>query len=572
MKSTENTLKWAIYARKSTESEDRQIQSIEDQIKSARDMASRENLKVVETITEAKSAKEPYQREGFRQLISLVDSGKINGILAWKMDRLSRNPIDSATIQYYLQKKKLLCVKTAEKDYLPEDNAIILSVESGMSNQYIRDLSKNVKRGMRSKAEKGWFPNIPPIGYLNSKLRDKGKETIISDPERFKIVRKMWDLMLTGTYTPPKILEIATNEWGLTTPTRKKLGGRALANSYVYKIFTNIFYTGDFLYKDDTGGRTLYKGNHQPMISMEEFDKVQVIMGKRGKPRPISHEFPFTGFMNCKECGARITATVKEKFVKSKGEVETYIYYHCTKRKKGVRCNAKPVRLDALEQNVIKLIEQNQINPKFYKLGLEVLRDMHGLETGQREAIYESQQKVVADTQRKLDRALEFLLSGTISEATYKIQKKELETILTKQKSKLADTEQRAQNWTELTENVFHFAKSASLAFQDGSKQIQREIMMSLGWNHVIHEKNLLIDLHSWFIKLKNGEKALLPEIERLELTENVETKQYKRDFASLNTRLCNVIEDVRTELMLASPSPYVPNLADWAGKVKQTI
>ena len=532
-------IKWAIYTRKSTESEDRQIQSIEDQIKYAKDIASRERLKVVEIIHEAKSAKKPYLREGFTRLISLIDSGKVNGVIVWKVDRLSRNPIESGTIQYYLQEKKLLCIKTGEKDYLPEDNAVIMSVEGGMANQYSRELSRNVKRGMRSKAEKGWFPNIPPLGYLNSKLRDKGNETIISDPERFQIVRKMWDLMLTGTYTPPKILEIATNEWGLVTPTRKKLGGRPLSISYMYKIFSNIFYTGNFLYKDESGERVLYQGNHEPMITMEEFDKVQVIMGKRGKPRPVSHEFPYTGFMNCRECGARITATIKEKFVKTTGKVETYTYYHCTKRKKGVKCKAKFVRLDILEQNVVKLIEQNQISPKFYKLGLEVLRDMHGLETGQREAIYESQQKAVAETQRKLDRALEFLLSGTISEEIYKTQKKELGTVLAKQKLKLSDTEQRAQNWTELTENVFHFAKSASLAFKNGDKQTKREIMMSLGWNHVIHERKLFIDLHSWFIKLKNGEKTLLPEIERLELSKNVEDKQYKRDFDSLNTRMC---------------------------------
>ena len=208
----ENNIKWAIYARKSTESSDRQIQSIDDQINNLKVIAKREGLKISEIISEAKSAKEPYKRDGFIKLSKLIEQEKISGLLVWKMDRLSRNPIDSGAIQYFLQKKKLLCIKTPEKNYLPQDNAIIMSVENGMSSQYIRDLSMNVKRGMRSKAEKGWFPNIPPIGYLNSKTHIKGEETILTDSERFKIVRKMWDLMLTGNYTIPKVLKIATDK------------------------------------------------------------------------------------------------------------------------------------------------------------------------------------------------------------------------------------------------------------------------------------------------------------------------------------------------------------------------
>ena len=532
-------LKWAIYARKSTESEEKQIQSIDDQIKYAKDIASRESLKVIEIISEAKSAKVPYKRDGFTKLISLIQENKIDGLIVWKIDRLSRNPIESATIQYFLQEKKVKCIKTAEKDYLPEDNALVYAVEQGMANQYIRDLSKNVKRGMRSKAEKGWFPNIPPIGYLNSKLHEKGNETIVTDAERFPIVRKMWDLVLKGTYTPPKILEIASKEWGLTTPSRKRLGGRPLAISYVYKIFTNIFYTGNFLYNDDTGGKKFYKGNHKPMISMDEFEKVQIILGKRGKPRPISHIFPFTGFITCEQCGAQVTASIKKKFVKSTGQIETYTYYHCTKRKKYIKCTAKPVKLDKLEEQIVKLIDENTINPKFYKLGLEVLREVHGLETGKRQAIYENQQRNVEETQKKLDRAVEFLLNETITEEAYKIQKKELESLLAIQKIKLGETEARAQKWTELTENVFHFAKFASLAFQKGGDQLQKEIVFNFGWNHRLKDKKLFIDLYSWYLQLKKGEKEMMPDIKRLELNKNVDTKRQKEAFASLHTRMC---------------------------------
>lgn len=529
----DKNIKWAIYARKSTESSDRQIQSIEDQISNLQKIADRDGLKIVQTIKESKSAKKPYKRDGFTELTKLIDQGKITGLLVWKMDRLSRNAIDSATIQYFLEEEKLLCVKTPEKNYLPNDNSLIMSVENGMSSQYVRDLSINVKRGMRSKAEKGWFPNIPPIGYLNSKTHEKGNETIITDRERFLIVRKMWDLMLTGNYTIPKVLEIATNEWGLRTPNRKKLGGKPLSISYMYLLFSNIFFTGNFYYNDK-----LYQGKHEQMISMEEFDRVQVLMGKKGRPRPQKHDFPFTGFMVCAECGACITASKKHKILKN-GAINYHTYYHCTKRKKYVDCKEKPMRLDKLKEDVQNLIQKNHINPKFYKLGLEVLKEMHQAETGTRQQIYETHLRNVEDGQKKLDRILGYLIDGTITREQYNSQKQEVEEELKKDKINLSEVETRAKNWTELTENVVHFAHCASVALKEGDTQTQREILNSLGLNHRIKSKKLLIDLHSWFSVLKNGEKELMPEIERLEPKNNHNAKGRTDAFASIRPKLC---------------------------------
>lgn len=525
---------WALYARKSTESEDRQIQSIDDQIKYWKEIAQKEGFQISKIISESKSAKEPFVRKGFQELVQLVESGEINGILCWKNDRLSRNPIDSGTIQYLLQKRKLLSIKTSDKIYLPDDNALIMSVESGMSNQYIRELSKNVRRGLISKAEKGWFPNIPPVGYLNSKTRERGAETIIVDEEKFKIVRKMWDLMLTGNYSLPQVLRIATDEWGLRTPKRKKLGGRPFAVSYMYEMFVNPFYAGYFTYSGKE-----YLGKHEPMITLDEFDRVQMILGKKGRPRPQKHEFPFTGIMVCGECGARITASEKKKLNKTTGKVETYVYYHCTKRKKYENCKAKPITVLKLEDEIVKTIESNLIDPEFYKLGLETWKEVHELETDQRQKIFETQQRNVEDIQKKLDRALSFLLDGTITREQYVLQKKEFEESLVKEKQKLSETEKRAKNWTQLTENVLHFSALAVEALKYGDIQVRREILSSLGWNHRLEAKKLFINLHSWFNVLKKGEQELLPEIKALELEKIVDTQEQIEAFASIRPKLC---------------------------------
>src|SRR6185369_16592787 len=197
------------------------------------------------------------------------------------------------------------------------------------------------------------------------------------------------------------------------------------------------------------------------------------------------------------------------------------------------------MRLDKLEDSVQDLIQKNHINPKFYKLGLEVLKEMHQVETGTRQQIYETHLRNVEDGQKKLDRILGYLIDGTITREEYNSQKQEVEEELKKDKIKLAEVETRAKNWTELTENVVHFAHCASVALKEGGTQTQREILNSLGLNHRIKSKKLLIDLHSWFSVLKNGEKELTPIMDRLE-RENIHNAKGRTEaFASIRPRLC---------------------------------
>lgn len=313
-------LKYFIYCRKSTEDEDRQILSLDSQEREMKEVAERSGLKVIEIFKEAKSAKAPG-REIFNKMVAKIQNGEAQGVLCWKIDRLARNPVDEGTVKWLLQTNRLQHIKTSEKDYYSDDNVLITSVEFGVANQFIKDLSKNVKRGLKAKLQQGWYPVYAPLGYLNSKVEDKGNNYIVKDPERFDLVKKMWRLMLTGNYTPPKIVKIANEEWGLRTRQTKKMPSKKVSRSSIYRIFTNPFYYGWFEYGRP---RQLHKGSHEPMITEEEFDLVQKLLGKEGKPRPKEHRFAFTGIMRCGNCGAMITAEEKIKHQKN-GNVHHYI-------------------------------------------------------------------------------------------------------------------------------------------------------------------------------------------------------------------------------------------------------
>ena len=153
MLKTETKTKYVLYARKSSEAEDRQVASIDAQIGELKKMAGELGIDVVASITESKSAKAPGRPE-FNRMLELISKGSVKGILCWKLDRLARNPVDGGQISWLLQQGVLQQIQTYGRAYYPSDNVLMMQVELGMANQFIRDLSVNVKRGLRKKVDR----------------------------------------------------------------------------------------------------------------------------------------------------------------------------------------------------------------------------------------------------------------------------------------------------------------------------------------------------------------------------------------------------------------------------------
>jgi len=180
-------IKYFLYARKSSESEDRQVASIESQIDVLKELAAREGLEIVQHFSESQSAK-ASGRPIFNKMMEEIAKGKAQGIICWKLDRLARNFIDGGQIIDLLQHGNIKSIKTNDRSYYPTDNVLMMAVEFGMANQFIRDLSTNTKRGLKNKAEKGWMPGRAPIGYINDKFGLQGEKKILKDPDRFDLV------------------------------------------------------------------------------------------------------------------------------------------------------------------------------------------------------------------------------------------------------------------------------------------------------------------------------------------------------------------------------------------------
>lgn len=527
-------LRYRLYARKSTDTEDKQVQSLDDQIKYMSDVARREGLHIVgEPIRESQSAKRPDVRPKFRELLSEVEDGKIDGIICWKLDRLSRNPADSGRIQQLLQDGKLQHIQTTEKSYFPEDNAIVFSVEAGMSNQYIRELATNTKRGMRSKAEKGDKPGVPPPGYLNDRLN----KVIIADPVNFALVRVLWDKMLTGTYSMAKLAEIADKELNIRTPIRGKTGGKPIAYSSLCVLFKNPFYTGKLLFNGK-----IYDGNHPAMITQKEYERVQEIIDPihTTRPKDRTYDFQLRNLFKCGECGFAITAEKKYKNIKSTGERKEYIYYHCTGKNKLKKCNQPHLHVaeDELIRQIKEKLSKYTIDPAFYKLAIKALAEEEDEVVYKDQAQTNSRDKAIEKATQAIVNLRRMRYNGEANDdAWYFAEMATLEKDLETLQKDRNEAEYKARNWREVADEVFTFARYAKEDFDGDDLEKKRTVIVKLGEKLSILDRTIQFTPNKYFIpieKMNEKQNNAQGMVRTKNHTENITLKSKKTPVGSL--------------------------------------
>ena len=522
-------IKYIDYNRKSTDDKDRQVLSLDSQEDAMKDIAKKNGLRIVATLKESKSALLPYKRPIFDEMVRKIKSGEANGIICWELSRLARNPDEAGMILGMLQRGEIRHIKTYGKDYYSDDNSVISFVEFGIANQSSRDLSKNVKRGIKVKADMGWRPGKATLGYLNSKKEKKGEQFILNDPERYDRVKQIFQAMLTGNYTVSKLLEYANEELGLRLPATKSLPSRKLRLSELYRIITNPFYYG--WYEWVRGSGNWIQGRHEPMITEEDFDKIQFLLGREGRPRPKKHKFAFTGLMKCGNCGAMITCEEKFKHQKN-GNTHHYIYYRCT-RKINPNCLERAVELKDFNKQIDGVLNRLSISERFHKWALAFLHELRITEAKSREQGLSSKQKEYEHITKQIHNMVLTYTSpdNADEEMMTKQQLIELKSDLMKQRARLEEDIKSfgkdTEKWVELSERTFNFARYARIWFAKGDLDTKRAIFACLGSDLILKDQKVAINLRKPFRFIFEGLPKAMSELERLEpLTNPVDTRR----------------------------------------------
>lgn len=347
-------VKYCLYARKSTEDDEKQALSIDSQIKEMLELANKEGLCVAEIRRESHSAKDSGQRPVFSQLLRDIRQGMFNGILCWAPDRLSRNAGDLGSVVDLMDQGLLTQIRAHSQKFANNPNEKFLLMILGSQAKLENDnKGENVKRGLRAKCELGWRPGMAPIGYVHDKYADKGQKKILIDPQRAPVIKEMFEKVAYEDWSGRDLYNWLVEEKRFKTRNNKNM-----SLSMIFRMLNDTFYYGEYEYP--VGSGKWYKGGHYPIISRELFMKTRENVTIPPRRHPGTIDFAFTKLLYCGACGSTISAEEKFKHLKN-GSTNRYVYYHCS-RGKDRNCREGAIREENLMKQLVDLMDRVDID------------------------------------------------------------------------------------------------------------------------------------------------------------------------------------------------------------------
>jgi len=462
-------MKYFIYARKSTEEDDRQVLSIEAQLVELKEFAAKEKLEIIASFQEAKTAKEPG-RTKFAEMLSFLEAGKADGIISWHPDRLARNSVDGGKIIHLIDKGIIKSLKFPTFWFEPTPQGLfMLNIAFGQSKYFVDNLRENVKRGLRQKIRNGVWPGWAPVGYLNNpKTR-----MIDIDKDKSPKVKKLFEPYSTGEHN----LKSLAN-WCKENNLKGNLN-KEISPSNIHRILQNIFYIGLMKYK-----REIFEGKHEPMISKKLFDKTQKVLAQRGKPqKQKKHNFVFLGFMKCASCGCSITAEKQKE----------HNYYRCTK-KKGPCQEKHYLREEELTEQIKNFFQKVSLSSQDTEKVLFELNKEEQRAKEQAKSAVQNFKKELGQIEQKLEKLLDVYLAEVISTEEYTARKQKLLTQKVELEERIRDFEQKGLSWLEpAREFVLSLNQAEKLRNSENYPEM-KTFLKNIGSNHILQNQKLNFD------------------------------------------------------------------------------
>lgn len=454
MKSPINPIRYGIYVRKSSDSEDRQVQSLVRQKNDLMRVIEREELEIVHDPFEESQTAFKVGRPVFEQLVQRTMDGEINGWVCWHTNRLSRNPIDSGMVIHLMDLGYLKEIRTFSGVYTNSpSHKLMLQFEFGISKNDSEEKSAIVKSGMRRRYERGYPSGHPPVGFkLASDQPGKhGKSFWVADYPRFQLVKKVFHRFLEGRDSISTITSYA-ELIGLRALDRPRVKGGYLQKSSIHRMLRNPVYAGMFKGPEDQ----IYplEKSLPRIITNDEFKRIGQILGERNLCKfPHKRDFAFSGLIRCPVgetlgvdpkfhlvcdcqkkfsypnrttcpyCGATIAHLRRPRY-------RTYTYYYSKRSRRGVGRRIRAIEEKKVRALLIEHIEKEICLPKeLLQWSLKYLKELQDdvLRIQRNESRRRAQ--ILRDIEEKKRRLLDLRIDGTISKADYDDKIKEFEAI-----------------------------------------------------------------------------------------------------------------------------------------------
>ena len=473
-----------LYVRVSSKEQEKEGFSIPAQRKLLTEYAAQHGFHIIREFEDIETAKRTG-RASFGEMVAfLADCPAPRPILlVEKTDRLYRNIKDWVTIGELDIEVHLVKEGTILSEDSRSSEKFMHGIRVLMAKNYIDNLSEEVRKGMREKAEQGHWPTVAHVGYVNN-LETRRIEV---DRERGPLVARLFEAYAEGDMSLKEVTLLA-REIGLTHPRV----ARRLAKSEVHRLLRNPIYAGEFLWK---GKR--YKGLHEPIIPMTLFEQVQEVFEGINRPKYTKRRYAFSGLVNCGRCGCAMTAEIK------KGR---YVYYHCT----GGRgpCGNTYVREEELSRLFAEAVRRVQVPPDVADWIAEALRESaDDKERFHRSAIMTLQQRYLT-IQAKLDTAYDDRLAGRISDELWLRKSREWEAELASARRETASHERASRDYATTGSRILELAKNAHNLFVREDPREQATFLRKLVSNSTFDRGSLLLSYVKPFDLIVEGNET----------------------------------------------------------------
>jgi len=300
-------------------------------------------------------------RPALINMINDIKEKKLDLIISYKIDRLTRSPKDFYELIELFEKYNINFISVTERFDTSTPSGRLLRNIMLTFAQYERELiSERTKDKMLQRAQKGmWNGGTVAFGY-----KSENKKLIINNSDA-KIVQTIYEQYIFGI-----------NVANISRKTN-------LSKSRIFTILRNPIYIGKIKYD----GKLLH-GNHKAIISQELFDLAQQMHKKCFKKIRLNKSFLLSGLIRCKECNSYMTPSHTNK--KQNGKTKRYLYYRCTStlKKEWDYCSTKQVNTNRLENYIFQNLERISLDKQYidsliFKLNFNKEDDLLGLEPSQ---------------------------------------------------------------------------------------------------------------------------------------------------------------------------------------------